>query len=117
MRKKTLVVHSVLCEQLHQDADILVQVAEHHPYSLTHHLAFLLGPLDKLEIRLACALAVCARHVETGDLAHLCDVVGHLAAAVMYYVHVNRIAHLRVCADGVYLQHSYAEAVGDNGLE
>ena len=84
--EQTLVVRLVLCKQVHQDADVFVQVVEHHPDSLTHHPAFLLCFLDKLKIRITCPLVVCAWLVQFKHLAHLHNIVGNLAAAVMYYI-------------------------------
>ena len=103
---QTLVVRLVLCKQVYQDADILVQVVEHHTDSLTHHPALLLCFLDKLKIRITCPLLVCAWLVQFKHLAHLHNIVGNLAAAVMYYINVNRIAHLSIGTGGIYLQYT-----------
>src|SRR5574344_375303 len=117
IQEQTLVVRLVLCKQVHQNADVFVQVVEHHPDSLTHHPSFLLCFLDKLKICLTCTLVVRAWLVKLKHLAHLHNIVGNLAAAVMYYINVNRIAHLGIGTGGINLQHPIVLAIFESVKE
>lgn len=44
--------------------------------------------------------------VQLKHLAHLYNIVGNLAATIMYYINVNRITHLCIGAGSINLQHS-----------
>ena len=55
--------------------------------------------MPDVHARRSCVVCV----VQTSRTPH--NIVGNLAAAVMYNINVNRIAHLGIDAGGINLQH------------